>query len=144
MKVQIVNKSSNDIPRYATPGSSGLDLRANIPEDVVLAPLDRALVPTGLFLSIPSGMEGQIRPKSGVAYNRGLTVLNSPGTVDSDYRGEICVLIVNLSNESANIAKGERIAQLVFSKVARAKWEEVSELSETTRGKGGFGSTGTQ
>nr|WRK65346.1 deoxyuridine 5 triphosphate nucleotido hydrolase [Marseillevirus futianmevirus] len=144
MKVQVINKSDNELPRYETGGSSGLDLRANIPEDIVLGSLKRVLVPTGLFLSIPEGMEGQIRPKRGVSSKRGLTVLNSPGTVDSDHRGEVCVLLVNLSRETVTISKNERIAQIVFSKVERIEWEVCDELDKTKRGEGGFGSTGTQ
>lgn len=142
MNVQIINKSKHQTPAYETEGSAGMDLRANIDEAIVLKPLERAIVKTGLFIALPQGYEAQVRPRSGLAAKKGITVLNSPGTVDADYRGEIGVILVNLSNENFTINDGERIAQLVIAKHERVTWEEVTILSETERGAGGFGSTG--
>ena len=142
MQVKIINKSSHDLPHYETEASAGMDLRANIPEFVTLQPLERAIIKTGLFIELPIGYEAQVRPRSGLAAKSGVTVLNAPGTIDADYRGEIGVILVNLSNEPFVIANGERIAQLVIARHERAKWEPVDELSETARGSGGFGSTG--
>ncbi|MFD1553156.1 dUTP diphosphatase [Putridiphycobacter roseus] len=142
MEIKIINKSNNVIPKYETEGSAGVDLRASIKETITLKPLERALIKTGLYLEIPVGFEAQVRPRSGLAFKHGLTVLNSPGTIDADYRGEIGVILVNLSNEAVQIENEERIAQLVFAKCEQAIFNEVSELSETIRGTGGFGSTG--
>ena len=142
MKIQIINKSKHEIPSYETQGSAGMDLRANIDESITLKPLERTIVKTGLFIALPIGTEAQVRPRSGLAAKKGITVLNSPGTVDADYRGEIGVILVNLSNEDFVINDGERIAQLVIAKHERAEWEEATLLSETERGEGGFGSTG--
>ena len=144
MKVKIVNRSSNSLPAYATPLSAGMDLRADIPEPVVLEPMDRMLVPTGIFISLPAGYECQVRPRSGLAVKHGITVLNSPGTIDADYRGELKTLLVNLSKEPFTIEPGERIAQMVVSRHETVEWEEVEVLDETGRGTGGFGSTGTK
>lgn len=144
MKIQIINKSSFPLPQYATELSAGLDVRANNTEPIPLAPLQRTIVPTGLFVAIPEGYEIQVRPRSGLAAKHGITVLNAPGTIDADYRGEIGVILVNLSNEEFIINPGERIAQLIVAKHERADWEEVSNLDETSRGTGGFGSTGTK
>lgn len=140
--VHIVNKSDNELPAYATEGSAGMDLRANITEAVILQPLERKLIPTGLFIELPEGYEAQVRPRSGLAINHGLTCLNSPGTVDSDYRGEIKVILINLSNEPHTIKHGDRIAQMVFNKTTKAELQPVAELTETIRGAGGFGHTG--
>ena len=142
MNVQIINKSKHLIPSYETVLSAGMDLRANIEESITLKPLERAIVKTGLFIALPAGLEAQVRPRSGLAAKKGITVLNSPGTVDADYRGEIGVILVNLSNEDFEINDGERIAQLVIAKHERIDWNEVSVLNETERGTGGFGSTG--
>lgn len=142
MTVQIINKSKHQIPAYETEQSAGMDLRANINDIITLKPLERAIVKTGLFVALPSGFEAQVRPRSGLAAKKGITVLNSPGTVDADYRGEIGVILVNLSNEDFSIQDGERIAQLVIAKHERAVWKEVDILNETERGAGGFGSTG--
>lgn len=142
MKVKIINKSKNELPAYETKFSAGLDLKANLEATITLEPMQRALVKTGLFLEIPEKYEAQVRPRSGMAIKHGITVLNSPGTIDADYRGEVGVILINLSNESFVINDGERIAQLVFSKVKQAKWIEAEVLSETERGEGGFGSTG--
>lgn len=142
MKIKIVNKSKHPLPEYATDASAGVDLRANITEPIILKPLERTLIPTGLFIQLPFGYEAQIRPRSGLAFKHGITVLNSPGTIDADYRGEIKVLLVNLSNENFEINDGERIAQMVISKHERAAWHCVDCLDETARGAGGFGSTG--
>lgn len=142
MKVKIINKSSHPLPEYATEYSAGLDLRADIQDDIILAPLQRILVPTGLYLELPKGYEAQIRPRSGLALKHGLTVLNSPGTIDADYRGEIRVILVNLSNESFTIKNGERICQMVIAAHAQVEWIEVNEINETDRGAGGFGHTG--
>ncbi|NVJ88494.1 MAG: dUTP diphosphatase [Flavobacteriaceae bacterium] len=142
MKVQIINKSKHATPSYETEGAAGMDLKANIEQSIILKPLERAIVKTGLFIALPVGFEAQVRPRSGLAAKKGITVLNSPGTVDADYRGEIGVILVNLSNENFTINDGERIAQLVIAKHERVSWQEVSFLSETERGTGGFGSTG--
>lgn len=144
MVVKVINHSSNTLPAYETSLSAGMDVRAHLDETIVLKPFERKLIPTGLYLEIPEGFECQVRPRSGLAYKKGITVLNSPGTIDADYRGEIGVLLINLSNENVNIETGERIAQLVFAPVIQAKWEETTKISETERGAGGFGSTGTK
>jgi dUTP pyrophosphatase len=142
MNVQIINRSKHATPNYETDGAAGMDLRANIESSIVLQPLERAVVKTGLFIALPVGFEAQVRPRSGLAAKKGISVLNSPGTVDADYRGEIGVILVNLSTEEFTINDGERIAQLVVAKHERVKWKEVTVLSETERGAGGFGSTG--
>ena len=142
MTIKIINKSEHKLPEYETGASAGMDLRANISEAVILKPLARAIIKTGLFIELPVGFEAQVRPRSGLAAKHGLTVLNSPGTVDADYRGEIGVILANLSNADFKIENGERIAQLVIAKHERATWLEVDQLNETTRGEGGFGSTG--
>ena len=142
MNVQIINKSKHRIPAYETELSAGMDLRANIDVSITLKPLERAIIKTGLFIALPPGLEAQVRPRSGLAAKKGITVLNSPGTVDADYRGEIGVILVNLSNDNFIVNDGERIAQLVIAKHERIKWDEVAILSETERGTGGFGSTG--
>jgi len=142
MNVQIINTSKHATPNYETNGSAGMDLRANIDASITIKPLERTIVKTGLFIALPVGFEAQVRPRSGLAAKKGITVLNSPGTVDADYRGEIGVILVNLSNENFVINDGERIAQLVIAKHERVNWEEVSVLNETERGAGGFGSTG--
>jgi dUTP pyrophosphatase len=144
MNIKIINKSAHNLPHYETEASAGMDLRANITEPIILKPLERALVKTGLFIELPVGIEAQVRPRSGLAYKNGLTVLNSPGTIDADYRGEIGVILVNLSNTDFVIENGERVAQLVIAKHERAEWIAVEELSETERGAGGFGSTGVK
>ena len=144
MKINIINKSSHDLPSYETVASAGMDLRAHIEEDIILKPLERSIIPTGLFMALPTGYEAQVRPRSGLAAKYGLTVLNSPGTIDADYRGEIGVILVNLSNVDFTIKNGERIAQIVIAKHERAEWNPVQSLSETNRGAGGFGSTGKQ
>lgn len=144
MKVKVINRSSNDLPRYATEFAAGLDVRANNDEPIVLAPLGRAIVPTGLFLEIPAGYEVQVRPRSGLAAKKGITVLNAPGTIDADYRGEVCVILVNLSAEDFVVEKGERIAQLVLARHEVIEWEESDNLAASDRGEGGFGSTGTK
>lgn len=142
MKIKIINKSDHPLPEYKTPDAAGMDLVANNPEPISLKPLDRALVPTGLFLEIPKGYEAQVRPRSGLALKKGITCLNSPGTIDADYRGEVGVILANLSNDPYTIHKGERIAQLVIAKHETITWEVVESLNETQRGQGGFGSTG--
>lgn len=142
MKVQIINRGHHALPAYATALSAGMDLRANLDEPIVLKPLQRCLVPTGLFLALPEGYEAQVRPRSGLALKKGITVLNSPGTVDADYRGEVGVILVNLSAEEFVIEDGERIAQMVIARHEQVAWEEVEVLSETERGAGGFGHTG--
>lgn len=142
MKVKIVNKSVYPSPQYATPYSAGMDLKANISEPVILQPLARTMVPTGLYIELPAGYEAQVRPRSGLAAKYGITVINSPGTIDADYRGEICVLLVNISNEAFTINPGERIAQMVVAKHETVEWEETDTLEESVRGAGGFGSTG--
>ena len=144
MKVKIVNTSPFDVPSYATPLSAGMDIRANIPQPIVLKPLQRCLVPTGLFFAIPGGYECQLRPRSGLALKHGITVLNTPGTIDADYRGEIKALLINLSSEDFIIEPGERIAQIVVAKHETVEWEKVDALDETTRGAGGYGSTGVK
>ena len=144
MTIKIINKSQHALPNYETIASAGMDLRANLDEPVVLSPLGRAVIKTGLFIELPIGYEAQVRPRSGLAAKKGITVLNSPGTVDSDYRGEIGVILVNLSGEAFTVENGERIAQLVITRHERAEWIEVEELTETTRGAGGFGSTGVK
>ena len=142
MKVQIINKSDYPAPSYATEKSAGMDLKANIAEPVVLKSLERAMSPTGLYIALPDGMEAQIRPRSGLAAKFGISVLNTPGTIDADYRGEIKVILVNLSNEPFTVNPGERIAQMVVARYEKVEWEEVETLDETGRGQGGFGSTG--
>ncbi len=144
MIVKIINQSQNPLPAYETDGSAGMDLRADISASITLKPLDRTLVPTGLFIELPLGYEAQVRPRSGLAAKRGLTCLNSPGTIDSDYRGEIKVILVNLSNETQMIEPAERIAQMVIAKHERVTLQEVEVLNDTSRGAGGFGSTGTK
>jgi dUTP pyrophosphatase len=144
MQIKIINKSSHELPNYETIASAGMDLRANITESIVLKPLGRVIVKTGLFMELPIGYEAQVRPRSGLAAKKGITVLNSPGTIDADYRGEISVILVNLSNEDFVIENGERIAQLIIAKHERAEWIQVEELSQTSRGEGGFGSTGVK
>ncbi|MCB0382848.1 MAG: dUTP diphosphatase [Psychroserpens sp.] len=142
MQIKIINRSNHDLPHYETIASAGMDLRASLSEPRILKPLERSIVGTGLFIELPVGIEAQVRPRSGLAAKKGITVLNAPGTIDADYRGEIGVILINLSNEDFVINNGERIAQLVIAKHERAEWKEVSELSETDRGSGGFGSTG--
>jgi dUTP pyrophosphatase len=142
MNIRIVNKSSNELPAYATAGAAGLDIRANLTESIVLKPFERRLIPTGLFLEIPDGFEVQVRPRSGLAFKHGITVLNSPGTIDADYRGEVGVLLINLSQEDFEITHGERVAQIVVAPYVQANWIASESLSETDRGDGGFGSTG--
>lgn len=144
MKIQIVNKSKHPLPAYATPLSAGMDIRANLAEPVTLHPLEHGLIPTGLFIALPEGYEAQIRPRSGLAAKSGITVLNAPGTIDADYRGEICVILVNLSGNDFTIKDGERIAQMVIAKHEQATWEETSQLDNTERGAGGFGHTGNR
>ena len=144
MKVKVINRSGNPLPQYATEFAAGLDVRANNDEPIVLAPLGRAMVPTGLFLEIPSGYEVQVRPRSGLAAKKGVTVLNAPGTIDADYRGEVCVILVFLSDAEFVIEKGERIAQLVLARHETIEWEETDALAASGRGEGGFGSTGTK
>lgn len=142
MNVQIINRSHHPLPTYATLLSAGMDLRANLTEPIVLKPLARCLVPTGLYIALPEGYEAQVRPRSGLAIKKGITVLNSPGTIDADYRGEVCVILVNLSTEDFVIEDGERIAQMVIARHEQVNWECVDELTETQRGAGGFGHTG--
>ena len=142
MKVRIVNKSAYPTPSYATEKSAGMDLTADIKEPITLGPLERAMVPTGLYIALPDGTEAQVRPRSGLAAKFGISVLNAPGTIDADYRGEVKVILVNLSNESFTINPGERIAQMVVAKYEKVEWDEVEVLDETERGEGGFGSTG--
>jgi dUTP pyrophosphatase len=144
MKIRIINKSEHELPHYETEASAGMDLRANIEEPITLKPLERAIIKTGLFMELPKGYEAQVRPRSGLAAKKGITVLNAPGTIDADYRGEVGVILVNLSNTDFTIENGERIAQMVIAKHERAEWEAVEELSETLRGAGGFGSTGVK
>lgn len=142
MKIRIINKSKHPLPQYATPLSAGLDLRANIDTPITLNPLQRCLVPTGLYMALPAGYEAQVRPRSGLAIKKGVTVLNSPGTIDADYRGEICVIMVNLSDTPFVIEDGERIAQMVIARHEQTEWEETDVLDETERGEGGFGHSG--
>ena len=142
MEVKIINRSKHQLPSYATALSAGMDLRANLDTPIVLQPLERTLVPTGLFMALPQGYEAQVRPRSGLAIKKGITVLNSPGTIDADYRGEVCVILVNLSNEPFTITDGERIAQMVIARHEQVEWYECEVLDETDRGAGGFGHTG--
>lgn len=142
MQIRIVNKSKNALPLYATEASAGVDLRANLTNEIIMKPMERTIVPTGLFMEIPIGYEAQVRPRSGLAIKKGITVLNTPGTIDADYRGEIMVILINLSNETFVVKHGERIAQMVIAAHEQAQWELVEDLSETKRGSGGFGSTG--
>ncbi len=142
MKVEIINRSKHPMPEYATPLSAGMDLRANLDEPMVLAPMQRALVPTGLYMALPCGYEAQVRPRSGLAIKKGVTVLNSPGTIDADYRGEVCVILINLSDTPFTITDGERIAQMVIARHETIEWQSVESLSDTERGEGGFGHTG--
>ncbi|CAM4125654.1 dUTP diphosphatase [Flavobacterium antarcticum] len=142
MTIKIINKSQHELPNYETLASAGMDLRANISEAITLQPLERAIIKTGLFIELPIGFEAQVRPRSGLAAKNGVTVLNAPGTIDADYRGEVGVILVNLSNVPFTIENGERIAQMIIAKHERAEWNLVTELSETVRGEGGFGSTG--
>ena len=142
MRVKIVNKSSNELPEYSTQHAAGMDLRANLAEEIVLKPLERKLIPTGLFIELPVGFEAQVRPRSGLAIKKGITVLNSPGTIDADYRGEIQVILVNLSSEDFVIQHSERIAQMVIASHGTVEWDKVDFLEDTARGEGGFGHTG--
>ena len=142
MEVKIVNKSNHRLPEYATSGSAGMDLKANTTEPIVLGPLERQMIPTGLYIALPEGYEAQVRPRSGLAAKYGVTVANSPGTVDADYRGEIKVILINLSNEKFVVNPGDRIAQMVSARYERVEWNEVATLDETERGEGGFGHTG--
>ena len=144
MKIKVINKSNHPLPHYETIASAGMDLRANNQENIVIAPMERAIVPTGIFMELPIGVEAQVRPRSGLAAKKGITVLNAPGTIDADYRGEVGVILVNLSKESFVVVNGERIAQMVIAKHERGDWEVVTELSSTDRGEGGFGSTGVK
>jgi len=144
MKIRIVNHSKHPLPAYETRASAGMDLRADLETGIVLKPLQRALIPTGLFIEIPEGYEAQVRPRSGLALKRGITVLNTPGTIDADYRGEVKVILINLSDEEVEIADGERIAQMIIAAHEQAEWVEVGELMATSRGAGGFGHTGTK
>ncbi len=144
MKIKVVNKSKHPLPHYATTQSAGMDLRANLDEPITLKPLDRRLVKTGIFMELPEGYEAQVRPRSGLAFKKGITVLNTPGTIDADYRGEVGVILVNLSNEDFVVENGERVAQIVIAKHEQPSWEEVDELIETERGASGFGSTGVK
>ena len=144
MNIKIINKSNHDLPHYETSASAGMDLRANLTEAVTLQPLGRAIIPTGLFIELPVGIEAQVRPRSGLAAKKGVTVLNAPGTIDADYRGEVGVILINLGNEDFVVENGERIAQMVIAKHERAEWNLVDNLSETLRGDGGFGSTGVK
>lgn len=144
VKIKIVNRGSQQLPAYATPESAGMDLRANVAEPVVLRPLERRIIPTGLYMALPPGYEAQVRPRSGLAFKHGITILNSPGTIDSDYRGELGVLLVNLSNEDFTIQAGERIAQMVIARHEQGEFVEVEELDDTERGAGGYGHTGVK
>ncbi|MBE14610.1 MAG: dUTP diphosphatase [Dokdonia sp.] len=144
MKVKVINTSNHDLPHYETEASAGMDLRAQLEAPVTLTPLERAIIPTGLFIELPVGVEAQVRPRSGLAAKKGITVLNAPGTIDADYRGEIGVILVNLSDTAFTVENGERIAQLVIAKHERAQWDAVDSLTTTVRGKGGFGSTGVK
>lgn len=144
VKIKIVNRGSQQLPAYATPESAGMDLRANITEPIVLHPLERRIIPTGLYIALPPGYEAQVRPRSGLAFKHGITVLNSPGTIDSDYRGELGVLLVNLSNEDFTVEAGERIAQMVIARHEQGEFVEVEELEDTERGAGGYGHTGVK
>ncbi|MDO9340653.1 MAG: dUTP diphosphatase [Bacteroidales bacterium] len=144
MKIRVINKSKHELPAYSTDSSAGMDIRANIDNEIVLKPQDRVLVKTGLFLEMPAGYEAQIRPRSGLAINKGVTILNSPGTIDADYRGEVCIVLINLSNKNFVIKDGERICQMVIAKHEKAEWIKVDSLLETERGAGGFGHTGKE
>lgn len=144
MKIKIVNRSKHPLPAYSTEASAGMDLRANLEDDVVMEPGERKLIKTGLYVEIPAGFEAQIRPRSGLAISKGITVLNSPGTIDSDYRGEICVILINLSNEKFVIKDGERICQMIIARHEKAEWINVSDLEDSGRGAGGFGHTGSK
>ena len=144
MKIKIVNHSSNPLPEYSTVSSAGMDIRANLDEAIVLKPLERKLVPTGLYMELPEGYEAQIRPRSGLAIKKGISVLNTPGTIDADYRGEIGIILVNLSNETFVVEHGERICQMVINKVEHITWDQAESLEESERGAGGFGHTGTK
>lgn len=144
MKIKIVNNSKHELPSYSTEASAGMDLRASIRNEIVLKPLQRALIPTGLFIEIPIGYEAQVRPRSGLAINKGITILNSPGTIDADYRGEVCIIMINLSDEDFTIKDGERICQMVIAKHEKAEWISVEELQKTNRADGGFGHTGKE
>jgi dUTP pyrophosphatase len=144
MKVRIINNSNHELPEYGTPSSAGVDLRANLQEAKILKPLERSLIPTGLFIELPVGYEAQIRPRSGLAFKHGITVLNTPGTIDADYRGEIKVILVNLSNQEFKIENGERIAQMVIASHERVEWQQTDSLEDTQRGAGGFGHTGVK
>jgi len=144
MKIKVINKSDHPLPHYETIASAGMDLRANNSDPIILKSMERVIVPTGIFMELPVGVEAQVRPRSGLAIKKGVTVLNAPGTVDADYRGEVGVILINLSNDTFIIEKGERIAQMVIAKHLQGEWEEVSELSATDRGVGGFGSTGVK
>lgn len=144
MKIAVVNKSAYPLPEYATKDSAGMDLKANITEEITLKPLERKIIPTGLYIALEEGYEAQVRPRSGLAAKKGLTVLNAPGTIDADYRGEVGVILINLSSENVTIAPGERIAQMVIARYEKATWEPVETLEESERGTGGFGSTGTK
>ena len=144
MKVKVVNKSKHNLPQYSTEASAGMDLRANLENPIILKPLERTIIKTGIYMQLPTGYEAQVRPRSGLAYKKGITVLNSPGTIDADYTGEVGVILINLSSEELIIEDGERIAQMVIAKHERAEWIEAEILEETFRGSGGFGSTGTK
>ncbi|MBE3095101.1 MAG: dUTP diphosphatase [Actinobacteria bacterium] len=144
MKIKVVNKSKHQLPAYSTALSAGMDIRANIDKEIVLRPLERAIVKTGLFLEMPEGYEAQMRPRSGLAINKGVSILNSPGTIDADYRGEVCIILINFSNENFVIKDGERICQMVIAKHEKAEWIQVDSLLETERGAGGFGHTGKE
>lgn len=143
-KIRVINKSHHPLPEYATAQSAGMDLRANLDAPIVLRPMQRCLVPTGLFMALPPGTEAQVRPRSGLAIKKGITVLNSPGTIDADYRGEVCVILINLSQEDFVIEDGERVAQMVIARYEQSSWEEVENLDDTERGSGGFGHTGAK
>ncbi len=142
MQIKIINKSKHALPHYETTSSAGMDLKANLEQEITLKPLERTIIKTGLFIALPTGYEAQVRPRSGLAIKKGITVLNAPGTIDADYRGEIGIILINLSNEDFVIKDGDRIAQLVIAKYSQAKWQEVEILDDTKRGEGGFGSTG--
>lgn len=142
--VKIINKSANNLPHYATDGSAGMDLYADIKESITINPMERVLIPTGLYLQLPEGYEAQVRPRSGLALKKGLTVLNSPGTIDSDYRGEVCVIMINLSEKEQIIEKGERVAQLVVAQYSKVEWTLVDNIEKSDRGDGGFGHTGNK
>lgn len=144
MKIKIINRSHHALPQYATEHSAGVDLRANLESPIELRPMERHLIPTGLFLSLPKGYEAQVRPRSGLALKRGITVLNTPGTIDADYRGEVCVILINLSSDPFIIEDGERIAQMIIARHEQAEWEQVEVLDETERGAGGFGHSGVK